>query len=582
MVMRTSLLFFGAISSASLAAACNSDGDVLFDGKGTPVGVVSHEGDGNGETPAAAGSAGAGQAGSGAAVGDRAGATALEGPADSQSGCWSLPIVDRVRVLAPAGNAAAVVGGKIMGSNTSAMNGFVELAAIAAAPAEGTWVELDIRYPEAYRYVKYYAPPNTFGALAEVEFYRGAERLSGAGFGTAAAPDKGDYQSALDGNAQSRFEGALPDDNYVGLDLAAGHLATVPSFMPAPGRYASAQSVVLGAEAGSRIFYTVDGSDPREGGREYAGPIAVADGSTLLRAVAKRDCTFGSDVAQALYSVGDAASGAVSSMHIGNSLTDTIVDRLQPMAQSGGITLDFNRYTIPGAGTWLYDQSPTGGFGVDNVQSTLRTRPFDHLSLQPFPNQPCQPAASSDGPDSDAGYINQAWADAKAQNPNVQLWIYQQWPSPVNFSNCMSGGGWTRPSWEPPAPATWEDAVQNELGYQEAVRTELVRLNPNDPPPFIVPGGNALVALKQAMEAGQAPGLRNFFPEIFAENGTDLHLTDKGAYLITAVFYASLFQSPPPAGALDASSGLSSEQAALFRDIAWQTVSAYSLSGIAR
>ena len=73
-----------------------------------------------------------------------------------------------------------------------------------------------------------------------------------------------------------------------------------------------------------------------------------------------------------------------------------------------------------------------------------RTRSFDHLSMQPFPNQPCQPTPSADGNDSDSGYVAQAWGDALAQNPAVQLWVYQQWPAPADFVNCMSGGGWTR------------------------------------------------------------------------------------------------------------------------------------------
>jgi chitobiase/beta-hexosaminidase-like protein len=508
--------------------------------------------------------------------------SAADDAADPAGECWQLPVADRARLLPPASNPAAVVGGTIMGSNTSAMNDFVELASIDSEPAPGQWVELRWTSATPYRYVKYYAPPGSFGALVELELYRGDERLSGAGFGTAPAPEQGGFATALDGRTNTSFQGALADDNYIGLDLAAEHQAAPPTFEPQPGRYGAAQSVSLSGDPGALVLYTTDGSDPRANGTLYGGPIAIGDGSTLLRAVASRACTFDSEVTQALYQVGSDVGSALSSMHIGNSLTDTIVETLPALAQSGGITLDFNRYTIPGAGTWLYEDSPSGGFGVANVQSTLKSRAFDHLSLQPFPNQPCQPTASADGDDSDAGYINQAWADAKANNPAVQLWIYQQWPSPQAFSNCMSGGGWTRGDWQPPAPATWEDAVRNELSYHEAVRAELVRLNPNDPPPFIVPGGNALAALKGAIEAGSVPGMTSFFPEIFAANGTDLHVSPKGAYLITAVFYASMFQSEPPASALEAQAGLSAEQAAAFRRIAWQTVTSYELSGVPR
>jgi hypothetical protein len=584
MRISTTRLLLSLGSAAALVSACNDGNTIIVDsgaagsGANDPSAPTSADpiADGaHGADPAGPGGLGAGD---GESLGEPDdGSVSSEG-----EGCWQLPVVDRARVLAPAGDPDAVVGGVIMGSNTSAMNDFVELKSIDAAPADGQWLELTWQSKTAYRYVKYYAPPGSFGALAELELYSGDERLDGAGFGTAPAPERGNFASALDGDEASTFQGALADDNYVGLDLAAQHQAEAPSFEPQAGRYSAAQAVTLSADPGALVLYTTDGSDPRTNGALYDGPIDVSDGSTLVRAVASRSCAFDSEVSQALFQVGDLPSGALSSMHIGNSLTDTIVDLLPELAQSGGITLDFNRYTIPGAGTWLYDESPSGGFGVDNVQSTLRTRPFDHLSLQPFPNQPCQPAPSSDGSDSDAGYIGEAWADARAMNPDVQLWIYQQWPSPQAFDNCMSGGGWTRGDWQPPAPASWEDAVANELSYHEAVRAELVRDNPEAAPPFIIPGGNALVLLKREIEAGNVPGLTSFFPEIFAAGGTDLHVSAKGAYLITAVFYAAMFQSEPPASALDERSGLSPEQAAIFRRVAWDAVSGYPLSGVTR
>jgi chitobiase/beta-hexosaminidase-like protein len=585
MRMATTRLLLCFSCATALVAACNDGATVIVDSGSAGSGAADPS-DPGGADPVSNGARGSDTSGDtrepSALDGDADDDVALGDDAPSDAECWRLPVVDRARVLAPPGNPEALVGGAIMGSNTSAMNDFVALATITTAPADGDWAELSWQGETAYRYVKYYAPPGSFGALAELQLFSGDERLDGAGFGTAPAPERGNFASALDGDADSSFEGALADDNYVGLDLAAQHQAEAPVFEPQPGRYGASQSVSLSADPGARLLYTTDGSDPRTNGALYDGPIDVSDGSTLVRAIASRSCSFDSEVAQGLYQVGDLPSGALSSMHIGNSLTDTIVDLLPELAQSGGITLDFNRYTIPGAGTWLYDESPSGGFGVDNVQSALRTRPFDHLSLQPFPNQPCQPAPSSDGTDSDAGYIGEAWADARAMNPDVQLWVYQQWPSPQEFDNCMSGGGWTRGDWQPPAPASWEDAVANELSYHEAVRAELVRENPDAPPPYIVPGGNALVLLKREIEAGNVPGLTSFFPEIFAAGGTDLHVSPKGAYLITAVFYAAMFQSEPPASALDERSGLSAEQAAIFRRVAWQAVTSYPLSGVPR
>jgi hypothetical protein len=296
----------------------------------------------------------------------------------------------------------------------------------------------------------------------------------------------------------------LPNDNYVGLDLGDGHELAAPSVTPAGGAAAAGDLITVSAEPDASIWYTTDGSDPASNGQPYTDPILLPAGSTLLKAVAVGHCALPSQVTQTVFTTatpGGAAAGTPgvqSSMHIGNSLTDTINDYLPTLAADGGIALDYNRYTIPGAGTWLYDQNPTGGFGVANVQETLRTRPFDHLSMQPYPNFPCQPVPSADGNDSDSGYLAQAWADARTQNPDVQLWVYQQWPAPADPVNCFTGGGWTRGDWQPDAPTSWEDGVATELVYQETVHAALVAQQPDAPTPFIVPGGGMVPTLLSA------------------------------------------------------------------------------------
>lgn len=513
----------------------------------------------------------------------------------SGAACWQLPSVNGARLFAAPGAAAALAGGKIVGSNTSPMNDFVDLALIEEPPPEGRWVELAFDNATPYRYVKYYGPPGSRGVLAELELYEGGERLSGAAFGSAGAADGSGFELALDGDTSTWFEGALPNDNYVGIDVAAGHVVSAPTFTPAAGVASAGGTVELTAEAGTSVLYTLDGSDPRSAGTLYIAPVPLPPGTTLVRAVATRPCALDSELVQAVYDVPGAvvpatarparppgASPVQSSLHIGNSLTDTVVGYLEPLALDGGITLAFHRYTIPGAGTWLYDQNPSGGFGEANVQQSLRTQPFDHLTMQPFPNLPCQPLPSSDGPDSDSGYVNQAWADARTQNPNVQLWIYQQWPAPTDFVNCITGGSWTRADWQPPAPGSWDDAVANELAYDEAVRAEVARLNPEAPAPYIIPAGLALLRLKQAIQAGLVPGVDDFFGTMFKAGGADIHMTSAGAYFVSLVFYACMFQASPEGLVNESDGALTEEQAAALQRVAWETVTEYALSGVNR
>jgi Fn3 domain-containing protein len=513
--------------------------------------------------------------------------------------CWRLPVVDHVRLYPMPGHAADLLGGVIEGSRTSATNNFDELTVIDETPAEGAWLDITFDNDQAYRYVKYYGPPGSHGVVAEVELYAGNVRLTGKAFGSAGAGGslQNGFAFALDGDVGTVFEGPLPSDNYVGLDLGADHALLPPVFSPKGGAVMLGATVSLSAEADTKLTYSTDGSDPKEDGIEYTGPIQLPAGTTLIKAAATRDCALDSEVTQAAFSVvsGSGGGGGMmqsttqSSIHIGNSLTDTIVGTLENLATSGGIALDFNRYTIPGAGTWLYETNPTGGFGVPNVKEALLTRPFDHISMQPFPNEPCQPLPSlptspgaDPGPDSDSGYLNQAWTDARTQNPNVQFWVYQQWPDPVDYVDCMTGGSYTRGDWQPEAPTSWEDAVATGLTYQEVVRGELARLNPDAPAPYIIPGGLGLVALKHAIEAGQVPGMDNFFGKIFQNDGTDIHMTNAGAYFVTMIFYTCMFQKDPAGLINDTAGELTDEQAAVFQALAWDTVTGYALSGMSR
>jgi hypothetical protein len=469
-----------------------------------------------------------------------------------------------------------------MGSTTSPTNDFVELATVNAVPAPGMFTELVFVNAKPYRYVKYQGPRGSFGAIAELELYAGSARLTGAGFGVAGSRNDGGnvYAKALDGDTNTFFEGPMPDGDYVGLDLGAGHAAASPTFSPAPGSYDAPVAVTLASPtAAASIRFTTDGTDPAMGAL-YASPFQVGTGTTTIKAQTSAACMLASPVAQGSYRVGGVATPTNQSvMHIGNSLTDTLVGRLDVVAKSGGITLDFHRFTIPGAGTqWLWEH-PTEGLGETNVFDSLKSIRFDQMTVQPFPNEPCSPTGS----ESDADYVNRFYALARQANPNVLLWIYQQWPTPDAANDCFSvGAPWLSVPWVPPIPnpTTWEDAVSNQLAYQEAVRKGVMDANPGRAV-YIVPGGLALRNLKKEVESNHVPGWTDFKKSIFEAGGTDIHLTAPGAWFMTVVFYECMFQKNP-AGVSFENAGLTAEQAGVLEQIAWSTANEYALSGVRR
>ncbi len=512
----------------------------------------------------------------------------------SVTSCWQLQAVNRVRLFPRAGRAADMVGGTIQGSNTGPTNGFVVLATIETKPVDGDWTELSFANPTPYRYLRYYGPAGSYGQIAEIEFYSNANRLTGdglGGFGTAGSRSDNPWQNALDGDPATFFDGSTPDNVYVGIDAASGYAVAAPSYSPAPGAYSLAQSVTISsATARSSIRYTTDGSDPVTQGIPYSGPVPVSSTATLS-AVATKSCMLQSSVTSGLYTIGKGGK-AQSSLHIGNSLTDSIDGYLLPLAIAGGISLDYWRYTIPGAGTYVYQNYPTGGYGgIPNIQTNVRSRPYDHVSMQPFANMPCVPTGHATEGDavnrSDAVDINDVWNDATELNPDVQIWLYSVWPAPNDYgpgsANCITGG-WNRDPkiWSPARSTSWEDGVSITTRYNEAVRRGLIDLHPNRRAPSIVPAGLALVNLKHAVEAGSVPKIDTTgFWDLVFEGGSDLHLTNEGRYLVALVFYASMFQVSPN-GLPHPGTILTDDQAAALQIIAWQTVVEYSSRGIKR
>jgi hypothetical protein len=521
--------------------------------------------------------------------------------------CWRLDPLTRVRVHPRAGYESAMGGGAIQGSNVSTMNDFVTLHTIGqAAPG---WNEIPIAGAAPFRYVKYTASSGT-GSIAEVEFLAGTARLGGAPFGTTGTTGHG-YSAAFDGDTATYYEGTGTVSNYVGIDLADGHVVAAPTMNPPPGSYGAAQSVtLLSATPGATIHYSTDGSDPANGA-VYGGPIALSS-TTTLRAVATASCAQRSDTTTGLYTIGGGPALSESVYLLGNSLTDTVVvdSFLQLVAAAGGVDLTFHRFTVPGAGTYVYPNNPSAAPYMQNTPGLTQ------VTFQPAENMPCLPFCTVGPTDgcvscsgagagecwnrqapfvtgtnsSDADNIDMGWDHAQPNSPGATFWVYQTWPRPDYFTGCMTGG-WERypPIWNPAASTTYEMNISTRLRYVELVRDTLISRHPTRTTPYIIPGGMALAALKARIQAGTFPGLApaDWPSFVYAMSyADDDHMNKRGSYFISLVFYSALFQRDPrdlPDTALGTTAtGLSAAQYAAFQEVAYDAVTGYALSGWTR
>ena len=310
----------------------------------------------------------------------------LSAGTDTTSSC---PALTRIRFFPRKGFAQRMLKGRFTGSNAGKTTDFETIAEIKAPPPEGRWTEIQLSKPVRFRYLKFESPLGGWGNVAELEFYSGDRKIQGEPFGTAGSKDQrgNDFSKALDGNVETFFDGVEPNNQYVGIDLGPQVQAAAPQFSPGRVRIPPRRrSRSPRPRRGRRSAWPATGARPsRQWGMEYKKPIKVEKGAVLV-AVAYTDELAASPLVIAPYRIGQARDEkTVRTFHIGNSLTDTVVGWLQPVAESAGRTLDFHRFTIPGAPTdWLWNH-PGGGFGdCRYAEAFFVLAPIDHIFTQPF------------------------------------------------------------------------------------------------------------------------------------------------------------------------------------------------------
>jgi hypothetical protein len=241
--------------------------------------------------------------------------------------------------------------------------------------------------------------------------------------------------------------------------------------------------------------------------------------------------------------------------HIGNSLTDTIGEFMQAKAKAAGYSDDFfDRQTIPGS-PLSFNWKSDGGFGTNHKIAFVKNAPLTDLVMQAF---------IDNGDSQDPTYSLNLYDLAKQNSPQVQPWIYAQWPSTGN-------GGKGSPDWEERAQAYMRTYVTHKLNFQNARPDSGID---------VVPGGLALINLKRAVEAGKVPGMTDFFAANFDD---DIHVSSAGRYFIGLVHFATLYkQNPvglPLVGINNMMPKLTPEQTKAYQQVAWDTVTQWNQNG---
>ena len=129
--------------------------------------------------------------------------------------------LDTIRFYPRLFHTARMVGGVFEGTNGDAINGpYTTIYTISSEPPL-TWNEINVDFQD-YRYLRYRGPTDSFGNVAEIEFYRDGIKLTGQAIGTPGSWNNqgSTFAKALDGNLDTFFDAPLNTGAYVGIDTA--------------------------------------------------------------------------------------------------------------------------------------------------------------------------------------------------------------------------------------------------------------------------------------------------------------------------------------------------------------------------
>ena len=262
--------------------------------------------------------------------------------------------------------------------------------------------------------------------------------------------------------------------------------------------------------------------------------------------------------------------------HVGHSLVSPYMPAmLNTLADSTpGINHDYNFSIINGSPlfyNWNNSDMAQGyQAGYADAKVDLATGDFDVLILTE--GVPWDPILSDF-----YQYADSFHTLAVTHNSSIQTYLYETY-------NCINTGLPTGCMYDDGDTILWVPRILGDYSTWTSVADTLTARHPANPEVLIIPVGQAFVQLKDSVDAGNVPGINNFFNDFFSD---DIHPNDTGFYFTACVHYATVYKRSPvglPAqtygewgGAFQAPSN---SQALKLQQIAWDAVCRNPRTGV--
>ncbi|MEI9893537.1 MAG: chitobiase/beta-hexosaminidase C-terminal domain-containing protein [Chthoniobacter sp.] len=451
----------------------------------------------------------------------------------------------------------------------SATEGFHELAEIKEKPREQEWTDLFFPNNKLYRWLRYDAPPGSHGCLAELEFYSGPRKVDGYRNGSIGDSKGRGWRFAFDGDPKTWVEMEEADGQYVGLDLVEQATARSPKFLPPPSGVDKPLSVELNELTPyATVRYTLDGSMPTATtGEIYKKPIQLEKTTTIM-AAAFVEGWAPSPPLIGTFLIGDDVPPGLSSLHIGNTLTD-ITAQFPIFVRTTGREHTYRTYTIPGAWTnQLWNEHTTSRKREWGVDWEILQR-IDHLTLQPRDFNIAE----------EAQYDRQFIDLVRTKTPEVQPWLFAEWVEKERLRPSDRGEVPSSQMAKVFPALTWEESMGAMLLYVEDLRRAIVETDKGARRVRVLPTNLAMGWIRNRIEHGEFPDTKptDFYPLLFRDT---VHPSVIGAYLVDLTWYAAFYHESPEGKMLPVGTSLTPAQTTAMQRLAWDVIQNYPDCGI--